>query len=157
MKRILCAAIALSLSLLSACGLSRSHVTVWRAVSPYYFEGGKAAVDTENVKVDSALGQIDAAMYAFNSHSNDPALSRALPDGVNVLDWELHGSELRLNVSPGYAELAGYDRAVADCCATLTFCAIDGIESVSIYSGGAMLTSARTPGGIMLADTTGTE
>ena len=57
-----------------------------------------------------------------------------------------------LFLSPEYASVTGYWRTVADCCMVLTFCAIDGVESVSVYSAGVMLTAAMTTDDIVLTD-----
>ncbi len=149
MKKLTLALAAFCLLLLASCGLAGSTVEVYRAVSPYYLTGG-AAIESERVSVDTSLGDIDAAVAAFNTDTSDPELVRALPEGVNVTGWELVGSELRLSVSPEYAALTGHRRTIADACAVFTFCAIDGVESVSIYSEGVLLTAATGPDAYVL-------
>lgn len=150
MKRILCLALAvLALLSLASCAAGGESVEVWRAVSPYYLEGG-SAVRSETVRVDAGLSAIDAAVEAFNTGTDRPELRRALPEGVDVLGWTLDGGALTLAVSPGYASLAGRARTVADCCITLTFCAIEGVESVSVHALGAALSSSMTPDGFVL-------
>lgn len=152
MKKLAAIAAALTLLLgLTACSISGKSVTVWRAVSPYYLESG-SAVQSEPVSVDAGLSDIDAAVTAFNTDTTDAELVRALPDGVSITGWELDGTELCLSVSPEYASVTGYWRTVADCCMVLTFCAIDGVESVSVYSEGVMLTAAMTTENIVLTD-----
>ena len=152
MKKLAAIAAALTLLLgLTACSLSGKSVTVWRAVSPYYLESG-SAVQSEPVSVDAGLSDIDAAVTAFNTDTTDAELVRALPDGVSITGWELDGTELCLSVSPEYASVTGYWRTVSDCCMVLTFCAIDGVESVSVYSEGVMLTAAMTTDDIVLTD-----
>lgn len=156
-KRILCALLALALTTLSACVLlSRDEVTVWRAVSPYYLESG-SAIAAENVAADAGLGEIEAAVAAFNSETGESDLLRALPDGVNITGWTLENGELRLKVSAEYASVTGYWRSIADSCMALTFCAIDGVKSVSVYSGDTLLTAAMSPEDVLLTDTVGTE
>ena len=154
MKRIFALALTLVLLTLAACGGSGGEITVWRAVSPYYLDSG-SAIETENVSVDISLSVIDAAVGAFNSEVTEPELIRALPDGVEITGWELDGTELRLSVSAEYVSLTGYWRTIADACMTLTFCAIDGVERVSVYSGDTMLTAPMAPDDIVLTDTSG--
>lgn len=150
-RRIITLALAAAFLTLAACGLAGRKVTVWRAVSQYYLESG-SAVQSEPVSVDAGLSDIDAAVTAFNTDTTDAELVRALPDGVSITGWELDGTELCLSVSPEYASVTGYWRTVADCCMVLTFCAIDGVESVSVYSEGVMLTAAMTTDDIVLTD-----
>ena len=102
------------------------------------------------MSVDASLSELDAAVAAFNAEAGDTELLRALPEGVDVLGWTLDGGALTLAVSPGYASLAGRARTVADCCITLTFCAIEGVESVSVHALGAALSSSMTPDGFVL-------
>ena len=157
MKRLVLAALAaLLLSALAACGMAVKEVAVWRAMPSFYLTTG-SAVRSETVRVDSSLSELDAAAEAFGRDTDDPELERALPDGVELLGWELAGGELRLSVSPEYAALTGWERTVADCCAVLTFCAVDGVDSVSVYSEGTLLSAAMEPEDFLLADAAGLE
>ncbi len=156
MKRLSAIIFALAMLLgLTACSLSGRSVTVWRAVSPYYLESG-AAVQSEPVSVDASLSDIDAAVAAFNSDSTDAELVRALPDGVSITGWELEDGELRLYVSAEYAAVTGAGRSIGDACMALTFCAVEGVESVSVYSGDTLLTANMRPEDVLLADGSGT-
>ena len=156
MKKLLALLLALVMVFaLAACG-GTTRVEVWRPLAEYYLSGG-AAVEVESVKVDGSLGVIDAAVAAFNTSPGDNRFTRALPGGVDVLGWTLEGGELRLDVSAEYASLSGWRRSIADSCAVLTFCAIEGVDSVSIYSGDTMLSDARGPASIVLEDSAGLE
>ena len=146
-KRFACLALASTLLALGACSAAGAEVTVWRAVPSYYLESG-AAIESETVRADAGLSEIDAAVAAFNSE-------RPLPDGVDITGWELDGTELKLSVSAEYASVTGYRRSIADACMVLTFCAIEGVERVSIYSEGTMLTAAMSAADIVLTDVTG--
>lgn len=150
-RRIITLALAAAFLALAACGLAGRKVTVWRAVSQYYLESG-SAVQSEPVSVNASLSEIEAAVEAFNSDTTDAELIRALPEGVDITGWELNGTALRLNVSAEYASVTGYWRSIGDACMALTFCAIDGVESVSVYSGDTMLTASMTPEDIVLTD-----
>lgn len=151
-KRLICTLVCALLLCLTACSLSGARVLVWRAVSDYYLGTG-TAVESEYVSVDTSQSIIDATVAAFNSTTDDKELERALPDGVGITDWELDGTDLKLYVSAGYASVTGSRRSIGDACMVLTFCAIDGVETVSVYSGEAMLTSAMDENDIILTDT----
>ena len=154
LKRILALLPALALLALAACGLLGREVEVYRAVQPYYLQGG-SAVEAEPVSVDPALGEIDAALEAFNSPCIDSELAHPFPDGVEIIGWELANASLRLYVPAEYAALTGAERTVADCCAVLTFTAIEGVESVSIWSGDVMLSAPMRAGDFAAADASG--
>ena len=103
-KRFACLALASALLALGACSAAGAEVTVWRAVPSYYLESG-AAIESETVRADAGLSEIDAAVAAFNSDTNDAELERPLPDGVDITGWELDGTELKLSVSAEYASV----------------------------------------------------
>ncbi|HBD86768.1 MAG TPA: hypothetical protein DC001_05010 [Clostridiales bacterium] len=138
--------------LLSACGVASGgkHLAVYRAVAAPYRNGGELAV-AENLFLSPGVGIINAAISAFNAESSDPGLENPLPYGGRILGYELNGGELRLEAE-GCDELGGFDLTLLCCCAVLTFCAIDGIETVSIISGEKSLCSLLSPGDIMLTD-----
>lgn len=155
MKKMCVLFAALCLAVLTGCAMAGTEdVVVYRAVSPYYLTDG-IAVEPEKVAVDSSLGEIDAAVAAFNSDTDEPELQRPMPNGVDITGWELAGSELRIYVSPQYAALTGHNRTISDACIVLTFCAIDGIDSVSIYSGEILLTARLGAGDLLLSDGSG--
>ena len=156
MKKAVILLLALALAALGGCASRTLEVEVYRAVLPYYLSDGPA-VRAETVHVDASLGDIDAVAEAFNSAPADPELANPLPDGVRIEGWELADGELRLSVSAGYASLSGYRRSAADCCLALSFCAVEGVERVSVSSCEALLTAAMSPEDICLADTSGGE
>lgn len=153
MKRRLIFALACVLVLcLTACSLTGARVLIWRAVSEYSLETG-TAIESEYVRVNTSMSVIDATVTAFNSAAGESELERALPEGIEITDWELDDTDLKLYVSAGYASVTGYRRSIGDACMVLTFCAIDGVETVSVYSGETLLTSAMDENDIILTDT----
>ena len=116
---------------------------------------GNPGTKYEGTRHNVGFWAIDAAAEALNTDPGDAELSNPLPEDAEVLGWELAGSELRCSVASGYAALTGRERTTADCCITLTFCAVEGVESVSIYSGGVMLSAAMEPEDFILADSSG--
>lgn len=148
MKRPL-AAVLLSALLLSLAGCSgdTAKVTVWR-------RGEDSTVTQETRKLQSGTELIAGAVAAFNSRPEEPGLSRAAPDGAEILGWRLEGSELKLEVSPEWAELSGFDRTLASCCAALTFCGLGSVDRVSFYLLGQRLGPALDKDDILLTSYT---
>ena len=153
-KRVTALVCAALMALLAACGPGSREAEVYRAVQPWLLSDG-AAVRTERVSVDASLSELDAAVAAFNAEAGDTELLRALPEGVDVLGYTLEDGELRLEVSPEYAAVTGRWRTVGDCCMTLTFCAVEGVESVSVHAGGTQLSAAMAPEDFVLTDVSG--
>ena len=88
---------------------------------------------------------------AHTRSSREPGLERAAPEGADILGWRLEGSELKLEVSPEWAELSGFEKTVAECCAALSFCALEGVERVSFYLLGQRLGRSIDEGDIILS------
>lgn len=137
---------------LAACGAEAQEAEVWRVVRGAYLDGGGSAIEAETVDVPAGLGEIAALIAGFNAEAGSPSLRRALPEGALIENWTLASGELRLYVQEGFTELARYERALAEACAALTFCAVEGVESVSLYSGDTQLTTGLTPEKILLRD-----
>ena len=137
---------------LAACGAEVQEAEVWRVVREAYLDGGGSALEAETVDVPAGLGEIAALIAGFNAAGESPSLRRALPEGALIENWTLASGELRLYVQEGFSDLTGYERPLAEACAALTFCAVEGVESVSLFSGDTQLTAALTPGEILLTD-----
>ena len=137
---------------LAACGAEVQEAEVWRVVREAYLDGGGSALEAETVDVPAGLGEIAALIAGFNAAGESPSLRRALPEGALIENWTLASGELRLYVQEGFSDLTGYERARAEACAALTFCAVEGVESVSLYSGDTQLTTGLTPEKILLRD-----
>ena len=119
-------------------------MTVWRSG-----EGSVALPETK--RLAPGTGLIPGAVAAFNSTPDEPGLERAAPAGADILGWRLEGSELKLEVSPEWAELSGFEKTVAECCAALSFCALEGVERVSFYLLGQRLGRSIDEGDIILS------
>ena len=154
MKRRIIAALCLALALLtlSSCGHAALTVEVWRRTSDAEHSVSEGLIQSERRSVQAQAGSINGAVSAFNAEPEDPGLARAAPGDAKILAWRLEGTELRLEASPEWAELTGFDRTLADCCAVLTFCALDGVDSVSIYSLGQRLAGPMDESYIVLAE-----
>ena len=113
---------------LAACGAEAQEVEVWRVVREAYLTGGGSAIEAETVDVPAGLGEIAALIAGFNAGAESPSLRGALPEGALIENWTLSRGELRLYVQEGFSDLTGYERARAEACAALTFCAVEGVE-----------------------------
>ena len=154
MKRRIIAALCLALALvtLASCGQAALTVEVWRRTADAEHSVSEGLIQSERRSVQAQAGSINGAVSAFNAEPEDPGLARAAPGDAKILAWRLEGTELRLEVSPEWAELIGFDRTLADCCAVLTFCALEGVDSVSIYSLGQRLAGPMDESDIVLAE-----
>ena len=154
MKRRIIAALCLALALLTlaSCGQAALTVEVWRRTADAEHSVSEGLIQSERRSVQAQAGSINGAVSAFNAEPEDPGLARAAPGDAKILAWRLEGTELRLEVSPEWAELTGFDRTLTDCCAVLTFCALEGVDSVSIYSLGQRLAGPMDESDIVLAE-----
>ena len=154
MKRRIIAALCLALALLTlaSCGHAALTVEVWRRTADAEHSVREGLIQSERRSVQAQAGSINGAVSAFNAEPEDPGLARAAPGDAKILAWRLEGTELRLEVSPEWAELTGFDRTLSDCCAVLTFCALEGVDSVSIYSLGQRLAGPMDESDIVLAE-----
>ena len=135
LRRLAALVLALCLALgLAGCAGETIEVTVWRSG-----EGSVALPETK--RLAPGTGLIPGAVAAFNSTPDEPGLERAAPEG----------SELKLEVSPEWAELSGFEKTVAECCAALSFCALEGVERVSFYLLGQRLGRSIDEGDIILS------
>jgi hypothetical protein len=139
--------------LLSACGQggSNSQITIYRAIAPYYRTGGEL-IFTEKVPITPGVGLINSAISAFNSVPDDQKLMNPLPSGARIIGYKLQNSALRLEAE-GCDALEGTNLTLLRCCAVLTFCSIEGVDNVSIYSGEKELCPPLSDDDILIADT----
>jgi hypothetical protein len=140
--------------LLSACGAREgiTKIAVYRVIAPYYRTSG-ALVAAEEAPFSPGIGIINTTISAFNAAPDDPKLQNPMPDGGRIVSYQLHGGALRLNTE-GCGSLSGEELTLLCSCAALTFCAIDGINTVSVYSGEEALCAPLSIDDIILADTT---
>lgn len=152
-KRILAAlCLGLALLCLASCGGGQLRVEVWRRTADAERALSEGVIQPETRAVQLQAGSINGAVSAFNAEPEDPDLSRAAPEGARIVGWQLEDGQLRLEVTPEWSELEGFDRTLADSCAVLTFCALEGVESVSVYCLGQRLTEPLDEGDIFLGE-----
>lgn len=110
--------------------------------------GGDAVVTREiTVAGASALTTQELAerlMEALLAGPADAAASAPAPAGTSVQELSVFGKWARVDFSRQYARLAGIDLTLADYCVTLTLTQLDGVNAVSITSGGRELPYRHT-------------
>ena len=75
---------------------------------------------------------------------DDPTVVSPVPGGTTLSSLSVLGKWARVDFSRHYARLAGVDLTIADYCITLTLTQLDGVNAVSITSGGVELPYRKT-------------
>ena len=160
MKRIMKAltgALILAL-LLSGCSApadtseDANAVLVYRlAVNP---ETEGSLVVPERFYPPEGVNQIQFAIGAVLAEAVTPELVSAFPGEFAIQSYSVAGSEVFIYFGRAYLELVGVDRTAANCCLTLTLCALEGVDSVSIYVDGMeeAVALGLTPEELVLVD-----
>ena len=154
MRRIMAFVLALALALGAGCSGTET-AQVCRIIAPEEQSGGEL-IAYESVPVADSETALDAALRALQSAPADQGLVNPL-SGIVIESCNVVNGMALLYLSEDYLELSGVDRSVADACCVLTLCASDGIDRVTIYSGGRAVAIGLTPDDILLdnADTDG--
>ena len=96
---------------------------------PYPLTGGTAS-------------DLAAVLSALASESTDPAMRSAMLPGVTIEGFGFQNGIVTLTLSSGYLDLPAMDRTEIAFCAALTLCQLEGVDSVTILSGGQVVYSA---------------
>lgn len=83
-------------------------------------------------------------LTALLAGAPDAGVRAPIPEGTTLAELSVFGSRARVDFSRHYARLAGIDLTLADYCVTLTLTQLDGINAVSITSGGRELPYRKT-------------
>lgn len=89
--------------------------------------------------------EIETALELFSSAAADPELACALPGDAEILGFGFENGVVTLELSEGFLSLSGMDQSTAAFCAVLTLCQLDGVEAVTVVSGGQTLFSGLMP------------
>lgn len=89
--------------------------------------------------------ELGTAVSLFASPAMGAALTRALPDGVTVEGFGFENGVVTLELSEEYLALPEMRRTLAAFCAVLTVCQLDGVEAVTVTSGGETVFSGLMP------------
>lgn len=145
MKKSVMGLLCAVLLLLSACAGGAGQNEPKAGAYGIYFSalgssGAVAAVECEYRQLSAGANPINALMELLLAGPENPALLSPFPQsGVRLLSWKLQDGELKLNLSEQYGELSGVDLTVADYCIALTFCQVEGVDSVYITVAGEEL------------------
>ena len=103
-----------------------------------------------------AASDIGQLLAFFTGAPADVGMRSALPGGVTVEDWSRDNGVVTLELSEAFSELTPMEQTVSAFCAVLTLCQLDGVEAVTIVSGGQTLFSGLMPEDALL-DATDTD
>ncbi len=139
MRRIAAAILAAAVFLLlPACTQEAesgdSTVQVYRLLQDTEQSHGEL-IAPETLSVPSDTYLLHFLLSAFASEPADSALTSAMPAGVEFLSYTLEeDGALILNLSASYRDLPPIEKTLVNGCLTLTFTALDEVESVSVYA-----------------------
>lgn len=119
-----------------AVGSGTSYCIYYSALGD---ESAESAVACEARLLPEQEDQVPALMQALLSPPETQTLASPFPDGVRLLDWEVAGGQLHLDLSEQFGGLTGVDLTVADACLALTFCQLEEVESVYVTVEGREL------------------
>lgn len=97
--------------------------------------------DTETLTTEELAEHL---LTALLDDAPDTAVRAPMPEGTTLVELSVLGSRARVDLSRHYARLAGIDLTLADYCLTLTLTQLEGINAVSITSGGRELPYRKT-------------
>lgn len=146
-RRLTALGCALALSL-TGCALAavRESPPTEEEYRVYYSAMGDqragAAVDCVSCAVGEPL--VPGLMSALISDPGEEGLASSFPTGVRLLSWSLEEGQLHLDLSEQYGGLTGVELTLADSCIALTFCGLEGVESVYITVEGREIPYRRT-------------
>jgi len=101
-----------------------------------------AAVDCVSCAVEEPV--VPGLMNALLASPEAEGLRSPIPAGVRLLSWSLEEGQLHLDLSEQYGGLTGVELTLADSCIALTFCGLEGVESVYITVEGREIPYRRT-------------
>lgn len=156
MRKLRAAAVFLALlALLPACSETREDagnvIEVYRVVKEEFQSGGEL-IGTETIELSPGADKLHSALAAISQPSGSAALEKAAPEGVEIQSYILTDGMLTVNVTPEYLELTGMQKTLSDYCLALTLCALDEVESVSVYVGGKGVSLGLRPEDVLLYD-----
>lgn len=149
----LCALLLSLILIFSACAdTGAPHALIYRQLAPSYQGSSGEMIRAEHFTPAPGISPVSSVISQFNSASSDISLKTPMNEAAYILGYSQSDSHLRLRVSEGYMLLRGMERTIADGCAVLTFCSLDGVDSVSIYCGDTLLLSSKTAADYYILD-----
>lgn len=116
-------------------------------------EGRQDLIRTESLTLpENAASEIDGVLALFSAPSQQTDLSCALPEGTSIAGWTQENRAVTVEFSSEFLTAAPMDQTLAAFCTALTLCELDGVESVTVTSGGQTLFSGLVPADALLSD-----
>jgi germination protein M len=158
MKRHLTAA-SLSLCLaLSGCaaerlpaGPSGESLSIYRVLAPEYRSEG-ALVRAEAAVVSPGGDPVLQALEALAKTPENDKLLSPVPAGVGIIGARAADRHVSVRLDTGYLDITGLEKTLLNACVTLTLCALDGVDFVSISVGSETVEDRLSPEDFLLFD-----
>ena len=147
MRRITAFLLALAICLGAGCASGGGTVSVCRVLAEEYQTDGRL-VEYERVAVREGETELDAAVRALNGGAESARLTNPV-SGPGILSCTVSDGTAVVELGGDYARLGGMDQTLIEACCTLTLCALEDVERVSIYCSGKAVAVALTADDMM--------
>lgn len=120
------------LALLTGCGGrngAQEGLELWFAVDQGQ-AASAAALDTQPYQGEQTVPGLMQGL--LHGPAPDSGLKRAIPEGTQLLDWQVENGVAHLDLSQPYGDLVGMDLTLANYSITLTLTQLEGIEGVRL-------------------------
>ena len=109
-------------------------------------------IDSEKLVLSEDGDAVEQIVLACLSAPGDQGMRSAFPEKTALLDYTLFEGELTVNLSQEYGALFGPQLTIAEGCMTLSLCQIQGVENVTLLSGGKKNTNSERETGMRERD-----
>lgn len=130
-----------------------SVVTVYRICTDPSASGGDLIRPESFTLPQRSDSEIDDVLALFAAPSRQDSLLCALPAGVTIQSWSQENRAVTIDFSPELLKATAMEQTLSAFCTTLTLCELDGVEAVTVSSGGQILFSGLVPEDALLSDT----
>lgn len=117
---------------------AKDKLTVYYVNNNGYENGGEY-IEGVDYYLEGSEDLVNNALDYLGSPPSDSGLSSALAKGTRIYSYSLEDGAMEITLSPAYLLLNDLEKSIVKCCLTLTLCAIDEVESVSIYVDGKLV------------------
>lgn len=142
MKRILPFLLLLSLLLsVTACSAEKLQDpgTFYYRRTDTAFEGTDGVIVPEERELQGIRGDLEALLQTYFAGPTEEGLESPFPRDTRLLNWNMTGTTLNLNLSDSFAQLSGVDLTIACACICKTFTGLTEADTILIQADGALL------------------